>query len=1189
MAVEWTNEQLEAIETHGGNLLVAAAAGSGKTAVLVERIIRMITDDKKPVAVDRLLVLTFTDAAASEMKRKIADAIDRRLEAEPDNAWLREQSIKVGSAPISTIHSFCSRMLTNNAHLTDLPADFSLIDDTENKVLQERALDTVLESYYNKIDKKDGFRELVTGWGGIKGDDYLRETIIGLHNFTRSLAYPKKWISRVYKDEYLGIAKGGISGSTLWKGLLENEIYKCCVDIQDGLEIIWNMAGRDIPSDHKLYSYYYDMKASFCGEAAKAGDDPHDAFGPLCRLIESFEIKTAPRKTGVDEEVAARISSVRDDIIKENLKRAKELLTAFDDENIVRMSNCAPVVRTLLNIVRGVEKIHQRYKREKSAIDFSDLEHGLFALLCDEKGRDTSLCLKLKSYYHEILIDEFQDTNILQFEIFKRLSSEGGNMFMVGDVKQCIYKFRNADPSIFMNLYKTYGRGEGGRLIRLFRNFRSRREVIDGVNYIFSAIMSEKVGGVDYTEDEYLINGATYPDGDNYDTEVLITDAVEEKSGDATLEGIAKEEIEASNAADRMIEMIYRDKIRVTDKETRELRRAEFGDIAVLCRNKKECNLVEEALSERGISSISESGLRYLDSIEVTTVLSFLQIIDNPLQDIPLIAVMRSALFKFSAEELAQIRACEDGRFYKAVVAASEHNEKAADFLAVLRDLRKCAKYMGVDELVWKICNELHYFSIAGAMTGGDVRVANLKLLLARCSDYEQGALTGLFNFMRYIEMLRENDKDLAPAKPVTDQRDAVKIMTIHKSKGLEFPIVFLVGTAKKFFLKDVQRSIIWDEKLGIGLDWVDTRQRVRFNLPLKKLIENEMLASLKAEEMRLLYVAMTRAREKLVLSAALSSRENRWKQTEYNESGKIYPVLADKTLCMRDWILGAVLSHPDARDLRVYADRADILPACDDSRFKVSFADGDGLPLKYADKDRKKELEEEYLPDVQDRLSYVYKYSGLANVPVKMSVSELKRRRAPEEDFSTGLLRAPAELLKGMGETSGAERGTITHYVLQHIDIEKTDTQAMIEKQIEEMVQKGIISVAQSSVTDAGAIAGFFSSPLGKRLKNARKYEREFDFYMLISPKELGGDADCDGADDVLLQGIADCFFYEDDGVVLVDYKTDRVGKGGALKRSETYKLQIEYYARGIESILKLPVKEKYLYFLNCGEAIKM
>ena len=950
------------------------------------------------------------------------------------------------------------------------------------------------------------------------------------------------------------------------------------------------MVDRDVPSDHKLYGYYYDMKTSFCAEMAKAGDAPQDAFEPLCSLIESFEIKTAPRKTGVDEEVAARISSVREDIVKENLKRAKELLAAFDEENIIRMSNCAPIVRTLLNIVRGVEKVHQRYKREKSAIDFNDLEHGLLALLCDEKGEDTSLCLKLKNYYHEILIDEFQDTNILQFEIFKRLSSDSGNMFMVGDVKQCIYKFRNADPSIFMSLYKTYGREEGGRLIRLFKNFRSRREVIDGINYVFSAIMSDKVGGVDYTKDEYLINGASYPDGDNYETEVLITDAAEEKTEDATLEGIAKEEIEASNAADRMIEMIYRDKIRVTDKETGELRRAELGDIAVLCRNKKECNLVEEALSERGISSVSESGLRYLDSIEVTTVLSFLQIIDNPLQDIPLIAVMRSALFKFSAEELARIRACEKkGRFYRAVVAASENNKKASDFIAVLDDLRKCAKYMGVDELVWKICNELNYFSIAGAMTGGEVRRANLKLLLSRCSDYEQGTLTGLFNFMRYIEMLRENDKDLAPAKPVADQRDAVRIMTIHKSKGLEFPIVFLVGTAKKFFLKDVQRSIIWDEKLGIGLDWVDTRQRVRFNLPLKKLIENEMLSSLKAEEMRLLYVAMTRAKEKLVISAALSSRENRWKQTEYNDSGKIYPVLADKILCMRDWILGAVLKHPDAHDLRVYADRADILPAFDDSHFKVSFAGGGGLPLKYTNEDRKKEADKEYLPDVQDRLSYVYRYSSLANIPVKMSVSELKRRRTPEEDFSTGLLKAPAELSKGMEDVSGAERGTITHYVLQHIDIEKTETHDMIEKQIEEMVQKGMISVAQSHMTDAGAIADFFSSPLGKRLKAALKYEREFDFYMLISPKELGEDTNCDGADDVLLQGIADCFFYEDDGVVLVDYKTDRVGKDGALKRSGIYKLQIEYYARGIESILKLPVKEKYLYFLNCGEAVKM
>lgn len=1190
MEVKWTDQQLEAIETRGGNILVAAAAGSGKTAVLVERIIRMITDSKNPVSIERLLVLTFTDAAASEMKRKVSDAIDKKLAQDPDNKWLREQSIKVGSASISTIHSFCSRIITNNVHLTDLPADFSLIDDTENEVLRGAALDAVLESYYSRIDKKDGFRQLVMGWGGIKGDDSLRELVLTLHDFSRSLAYPKKWLRRTCTDSYDTIAKGGSFENTVWAEFIEKSLCDTALSIASGLKILWQIVEREVPSDHKYHTYYYDMMESFCREFEQVVSLTENRFDRIKNLICSFEIPRAPSKAGLDDVFVKRLNRIRDNVVKAGIKKAKEIIDLTGQESLTRTAKCAPVVKALCSIVRQTEKVHQRYKKERGVIDFSDLEHGLLRLICNERGEETPLCTRLREYYHEILLDEFQDTNVLQFEIFKKLSKESGNLFMVGDVKQCIYKFRNADPSIFMGLYKAYGKGDGGRLIRLFKNFRSRTQVVDSVNYVFSSVMRERLGGVDYTEEEYLINGAAYPQTEGCDTEVIITDVSELKSDDSTLEDFERGELEARCVAERIKKLVCCDKMCVTDKQTGELRDIKYGDITVLCRSGVECRMVEEALGRQGISSQSETGRNYLDSLEVTTVLCFLQIIDNPLQDIPLIAVMRSPMFKFSADELAKIRTCADGRFYTALRAAAENNKKAADFLEVLLELRACAKHMGTDELVFKICNELHYLSFVGAMPNGDLRKANLKLLMWRCSEFEKGSLRGIFNFIKYIEMLKERGRDLAPAKESAGRDEAVKIMTMHKSKGLEFPVVVLFGTARRFDARDVYRNIIWDEKMGIGLDYVDTRQRVKFKVPIRTMIEDELLAGLKAEEMRLLYVAMTRAKEKLIISAAIVPRENRWRDVEFDEDGRFYSVIADKVMCMRDWILGSLMNSPYANLLREKADRYDIIPRLDsDAAFEITFAKigEDFEPQKVLDNEQAED--DENTQDIKERLDYVYPYAHLCKLPIKLSVSELKRRRMPDEDYSQGLLKMQKSISQERDEINAAERGVITHYVLQHIDISKTDTKEQVEKQIEDMILRGVISEVQGSIVDRKAIYEFFASDLGKRLKAAKRVEREFDFYMLVPPKEVDAAISTDGADDVILQGIADCLFFEDDGIVLIDYKTDRVSQSGAENRSSVYKLQIDYYAQGIAEIFKIPVKEKYLYFLNCGENVKM
>ncbi len=1177
MAVNWTDEQLSAIETKGGNILVAAAAGSGKTAVLVERLIRKITDKENPVSIDKFLLLTFTEAAASEMRRKISDAIDKKLSENPDDEYLKEQSIKVGSAAISTIHAFCSRILSNNAHLTNLPVGFSLIDATENEVLKAQALNDILESYYANIDKKQGFRELVTGWGGIKGDDYLRETILKIHNFSRSLAYPKKWLKSAYKDTYKVLKNGGGIEETVWAEFLKKELYCLCTEIDGGVKIMADIATCKMPPDHPCHNYFVGMKEDFSSRFKDIYEDSENAADKLIELIHTFDIPRMPSKKGV-EDVIDQAIAIRDDVVKTALKSAKGLLEIFSDENISRTIKCAQPVRVLISIVHQTEKLHQRLKNERGVIDFNDLEHGLFHLLVNERGEETPLCKKLRNYYYEILVDEFQDTNALQFEIFKRLSKEQGNLFMVGDIKQSIYKFRNADPSIFMRLYKSYGKGDGGRLIKLFKNFRSRSEIIDAANHIFRAVMSERVGGIDYTKDEYLINGAKYPDSFDKNTEILIT-ALEHIDYEP-IDEMSRNELEAKAVADRIAKLIYDEKIQVTDKETGQLREATLSDIAVLTRNKAEGDEIEMALSALGIPSVSESGFKYLNSIEVKTVLCFLQIIDNPLQDIPLIAVMRSPIFGFTLEELAKIRTLKKGRFYDAVKAAED--AKTQSFVNDLEYLRRCSKYMGVDELVFKICNEYHYISIVSGMPDGEVKKANLKLLQERASDYEKGVLSGLFNFMKYIEMLEEKDKDLSGARIASG--DAVSVMTIHKSKGLEFPIVILAGTIKKFNFRDTQQTIMWDDSLGIAVDYIDTRQRVRFNLPSKKLMARKKAEELKAEEMRLLYVAITRAKEKLIISAVVQSRDNKWKSAYFDKLYRLYPSLADGMSSMRDWILSAVLSHPDAGLLRELAERHDIIPNPNAmGKFEVKMAEN-FTNFKKQDEEKR---EENSIKMPIDRLEFTYPYADLSRLPIKLSVSELKRRRMSEGEAVGRLIEPVSDFAEDMSEITGAERGTITHFVMQHIDIAKTNSKAEIEKQIEKMTENNVITKAQAEAVDVDAVFKFFESILGIRLKSAEHFEREFDFYMLVKPDEV--ESGMEIGEDVILQGIADCFFYEDDGIVLIDYKTDRVNEYTAKERSKRYALQIEYYAKGLEKILKKRVKEKYLYFLNCDTAIKM
>lgn len=1199
MSVNWTEEQKQAIEATGGNILVSAAAGSGKTAVLVERIIRKITNPENPVSVDSLLVLTFTEAAAAGMKRKIAEAIEKKIDENPDDENLKEQSIRLGMACISTIHSFCSRIISNNAHLTDLPADIRLVEDSENDVLIDKAINDALEVYYSRIDKKLGFYELVSGWGGVKKDDDLRKIIKGIYKDVTSFPYPKLWIREAKCDYYECIKKGKSVWESKWANVCNRVLTHYCDDIESACENINKIAEDAFSKDDKSGLYFKDIAFDFLSRYAEV-----KAENDVQKLAEFIKDYTVRGMTGIKKDCSnpyakEKLCEIRDSYVKGILKEAKLIAKIGDSDTKAGIVKLEPVVRTLLNIVRLTEKLHIKYKRDRSVIDFSDLEHEALKLICSKKDKETELCGKIRERYSEIFIDEFQDTNQLQWEIFSHISKPDGNLFMVGDVKQAIYEFRNADPTIFLNLAEKYEKKDGGQLIRLSKNFRSRDGVVDCVNHIFSGVMTDKTGKINYAKGESLVRGAEYLDSQNTDTEIMITNLTDKDEKERLKEDLDTNNVEARAVAIRIKRLVCDEKFMVYDDESKNMRPIRYGDIAVLSTTNSAVNEVEDELEQLNISYISESGQSYLSTYEVSTVLSFLQIIDNPLQDVPLIAVMLSKMFNFTPDELAKIRACKKKkcRYYNALCEAAKRDEKAKNFVDELDYLRKCAQYMGVDELVLTICRRYNFFAIAGAMTNGNKRRENLKLLIKRCTSFEQGVLSGLFDFLNYIKIVNENDKGLTPATGTASKKDSVIVTTYHRSKGLEFPVVILYKTGSSKGGRN-SSDIICNTKATVGIDLVDTRQRVRCLMPTKALVEVDKKFSEKEEEMRLLYVGMTRAKEKLIISASVTDRDNGWKYATYDQDGRILDFFIKNGKFYRDWIFYSVLNHEDGGYLRNLGGITDIVPRLDfKCRYNIYEAEFDTISddEEYdADAPKKSEALEVADELIKEKLEYEYPYRGMSQLPVKVSVSEVKRRLMQENDgaqaffkkASYGLLEVPEDL-------NAAEMGTIMHFVMQHIDASETDSVDAVKTAVDKMVKNEMMTQKQASAVNFKSIYGFYSSELGKRLKAAEKdgkAEKEYDFYMLIKPNEIFAEKSAKDEDDIIIQGIADCFFYEDDGIVLVDYKTDSVfSQTDTEERAESYRLQIEYYAKGIEEITGVSVKEKYLYFLKSGITVSM
>lgn len=1351
MAQNWTSEQLEAITRRGCNLLVAAGAGAGKTAVLVERIIRKITDSERPVDLDRLLVVTFTNAAATEMRERIGDALAAALEKNPGSRNLYRQMALLDRASIMTLHSFCLEVVRNNFHGLDLDPLFRIADETESMLIKLNALEQLFEERYENEESESIFFQLVDSYGGVSNDSALRETVLTLHRFTQSHPWPKQWLTA--QAEACNIGASACLTSTPWARVL---LKSAAAELQGltallektaarasrgrGLEPYNSVLGEDIGKLRELLRLCEAALAAGSAEpaadhitsSAAPGDQVWDA---LHHALSSVEFSRLPRcGKDADAKVQEEVKAARNQM-KEQIKKLYE--SGFDataEQWKEDFAKLYPQLLYLSDMVCRFDEIFLKKKKDKGVLDFNDLEHYCLKVLLAD-GVPTRAAEELSEKYDEILVDEYQDSNLIQELILETVSgkrSGRNNIFMVGDVKQSIYRFRHARPELFMSKYQSYPheRGHDNQVIQLYKNFRSRTEVIDAVNYIFGQIMSEQVGELDYTHKEYLRSGAEYGQvkegctaGGDIEVHILDLDSTlgeitpgEEQEADKAIPGgqtadngsngqiaDAASNVQASdtgsngqNAAsvsgkqnaetgeDALEEEEMLDSIQseariagmrikslvsqtdesfvVYDRKLKEYRPVQYRDIVILMRaTRRWADVFTDELAAMGIPAYADTDLGYFKTVEVETVLSLLKIIDNPLQDIPMLAVLRSPMFGLSADELADIRlAGRDVTIYEAIITGTQTKgaftadlqKKLLRFLTLLKGWREAAQYTPTDELVWQLLTETGYYSYVGILPGGQSRQANLRMLFERARQYEETSYKGLFNFINFINRLRSGEGDMGSAKIFGENDNVVRIMSIHKSKGLEFPVVILSGCGKKFNMLDLYSDILLHQELGFGPDLVDLDKRTITPTMLKHSIKHKLRLEMLSEEMRIMYVAFTRAREKLIITGGVRNLKGacaRWCDAADTTEEKLSPFSVMRASGYLDWIGPALARHRFGKPIRQAAgvNENDWSILEDPSRWKVKFW-GDGTTkaqkeAKTSEENIRKWLEQNEMEaespgyeNLVEMLQWNYPYEKLSSVPVKISVTELKRRFLQEEQEESAVpyvspMVARPLFMENEKRMSAAAKGTIMHFVMQNIDLarlaevkKQADGEEQTAKvqgnnangqklaqeggsaqrdgssnmlvediraQIESMVADEKLTAAEADTVDPEAIAAFFGTSLGQRILDAKNVQREMTFNIEVNCSEIFKEMAEEPYENetMLLQGVIDCWFESEDGIVLLDYKTDYVPKGGEDIIKKRYSVQIGYYAKALERITGRRVAEKYLYLFHTGQLLKM
>lgn len=1260
METKWTDEQLLAIETRGKNLLVAAAAGSGKTAVLVERIIKIITDDNNPVDIDKLLVVTFTNAAASEMRERIGDAISKKLEEMPDSKMLQRQLALLNKSNITTIHSFCLDIIKNNFHLIDLDPGFRIGDETECTLIKQ---DVLIELFEDKYDKEDeDFLNLIEAYCTNRDDERLKEIVLKLYNFSMSGPWPSVWLRE--KAQEFNINSLDELEKASWYKVLKESLYLDLNNAKNGLD----EAIKICEEDSDLAPYLLNLKPELNGieNAINSLNLNLEQIYKAIKDIEfAYRIKTVKKGLG-DELDKKKVKSLRDDVKKKINQIKGGVFSVSLDETLNGIKNMYPIIKSLTELVIEFSDRYVKKKMERVILDFNDLEHLCLKILTcnDENGEvyASSVAQKFREKFEEVLVDEYQDSNNVQETIISMVSRkdlDNPNVFMVGDVKQSIYRFRQAKPELFLEKYNSYSEEDNkkNRKIMLYKNFRSREEVIKGVNFIFKSLMSKTVGELDYTDKEALNLGASYDEinKDNVyfqDNEFIDLDKIEvsgalelhilDKSSDFedekneindeddkendNEEDLSAVAIEARIIAKRIKELINPSDgkcFMAFDKNLNRYRKITYKDIVILLRSTKNwADTIVEELSFGGIPVYADINTGYFQTIEIRTIMSLLHIIDNPMQDIYTIASMRSPIFAFTSEELADIRILNrDNYFYLNVKDIAEDvyderinkslKDKCVYFIEKIGSWREKSLYMPIDEFLWYLYSDTSYYGYVGAMVNGIQRQANLRILFQRAKQYEQTSFKGLFNFINFINKLRKSSGDLGTAKILGENEDVVRIMSIHKSKGLEFPVVFLSGCGKQFNLRDINDSLLFHEELGIGADCIDIKKRIRYTTLQKYAIKKKFELETLSEEMRILYVALTRAKEKLIITGSsynLQKDIDACYKAGVKGFNKVIPSELLKQKSYLKWIMTALIKHKDGDILR--QGKNEFVEISDDlSSWKINFHKKSDFGTENVEDSIEKknisilslnysnfEVDEE----IRKRLEFRYKYRDVCSVPSNISVSDIKKAEEEifepqaENLFSEEKNRKKPRFIMEEKGLSKAEKGTAMHFVMQKLDLNKVNLLNEIKEQIKNMFEKGLITKDEEESINIFKIQKFFKSNLGQRLLKAYKENkqvfRELPFITEIPVKRIEKDLidKIFNNEKLRLQGIIDCFFEEDDGIVLLDYKTDYVENGKEKEILDKYRVQIDLYTETLERVIGKKVKERYLYLFGIDKEVK-
>ena len=1276
-STKWTKEQQEVIDHRDGNLLVSAAAGSGKTAVLVERIISMILDTEEKVDIDKLLVVTFTNAAASEMRERIADAVSKaleeatKLEKKDVIEHLQKQILFLNKANITTIHSFCLDVIKNNIHLITLDPNFRIVDTTECQLISQEAIDEVYEELYEQgylgdenSEKGKRFLKLIDSFAERNGDNQVQSLIMSIYNFAMSFPNPEKWLNES-ADAFL-VDDDFDFTSSKWGRIVINSVKTEIEDIVGNMEkalatvhpylgqieniqkIITESERIDVVYDSldKGWDDFIKAIGEFYPEDYRKGkkikkDDPNE-------MREAWKIATEYRKEAI-----------------ESMKKVAEMYKnrySKDIKKEIEMSY--PIVRAISDAVLEFWKKFEEAKRDKGIIDFNDIEHFALEILVDEDENGCQIpsetAKRYSEEFKEIFVDEYQDSNLVQEAILSSIANkEMPNRFMVGDVKQSIYRFRQAKPEIFLHKYETYSteKDKDGRKIMLYKNFRSRKNVLDAVNFIFENIMSKELGEIEYNDDEKLNPGAVFEEcyeenaivGGSCDVHIIekkvnenLTDEQLEEEEDldniqieARAIGKIIKEIVGKNS-DGKIQMVY-------DKEEKRYRQAKYKDIVILLRATSNwASVLTEEFTNMDIPVYADTGTGYFDTIEIKTIVSLLKVIDNPMQDIPLLAVLKSPIYNFTPEELIDIRIVNRNvSFYEAMKIYASFddcdNKKVRDFLERLEDYQERSSYLSTDELLWYLYNETGYYAYAAILPAGKQRQANLRILFERAKQFEDTSFKGIFNFINFVEKLKKADSDMGEAKTLSENADVVRIMSIHKSKGLEFPIVICGGMGKRFNKMDMNRGILYHHELGYGPQVVNLETRLSYPSMMKEAMKKQMVVEMLSEEMRVLYVAFTRAKEKLIITGAVNDVEknlqkwasNSQKVTKDNKLDR-YNLL--KSASFLDWIMSVAIAHKDARGILPLD--SEIVEKNDESewKFKIhkredyTLANGEEEEINLADV-LKDELTSDRAVDyseiVRNRLDFKYPYQKSVEKSGSISVTEIKRlwnlergeedRIALEEEKNAFIeniddieidsneielnrsnkkteIKRPKFIQENKDEKlSPTHKGSVVHLVMQIINMDRVNTIDEIKNQIEEFVQKEIITQKEADVVNPFKIYKFFKSDLGTRMKNADFIGREKAFYTEINMKDLFEKEEIDYDESIMLRGIIDAYFEENEEIVLLDYKTDFVNEENREEVINRYRKQLEIYAKVIEEITDKKVKEQYIYLFGVDESVRI